>query len=381
MKLAARRTSIIIATAATAGVSTVFAGAAPAMAAGESCGTTGTLVSPGVCEARYTSGTSTFTPTPQMTKLEVLLVGAGGAGYDPGATSTGYAAAGGGGEVRVVDFSGSTAPIQLTVASAGAPGSAVSGTRTEPVRNGADAVAPVGGGTATGGASGNGNAGAIGYGGSGGAGGGSGAATTTENGGAGVSVQSLVAAGSLFAGDTECFGGGGATGFAAGTPTLGTPGCGGGGPDATATGLIAAVANSGGGGGSVNTTQSAALRAGASGIVIVRWTSTVTLSFDARGHGTAPATQTLAYGTAGARPADPKAEGFQFEGWFTDPSLTTPADFTAALTGSATYYAKWVPVLAETGLRLDPVQLIAPLGALVVGAALVLVGRRRRGSE
>jgi uncharacterized repeat protein (TIGR02543 family) len=298
----------------------------------------------------------------------------------------GYAAAGGGGEVKIVDFSGSTSPMTVTVATPGTSGSVSDGITTATVGNGADAF-PGGGTPAVGGSSGNGNTGGTTATGTGNAGGGgAGGATVSANGGAGVIVSSLVTASSLFTGDANCYGGGGAAGLAAngGTPAIvGLATCGGGGPsDSTSTALTAPAVNSGGGGGGIDVTQALALRQGADGVVVVRWNAaTVTLTFNANGHGTAPAAQTIVAGTTATKPADPTATGFQFGGWFTDPGLTTPADFSAAVTGSTTYFAKWTPALAATGIDVNPAVVGLSAGALVVGAGLlVLTARRRRES-
>ncbi|MCU1441577.1 MAG: hypothetical protein JWP85_2574 [Rhodoglobus sp.] len=376
MKLAVRRTSTAIAAVATAGVSTLFMGVAPAGAAtADACGD-GVLIAPGVCEQTFTSGSAAFTPTADMTKLEVLLVGAGGAGADqPVPNTNGYAAAGGGGEVKIVDFSGATAPLNLTVAAPGVAGTVSDGTTNEAVANGAD------GSGATGGSSGSGFAGASGFGNPVapyGAGGGAAASPTTNaDGGAGVVVNTLVPSGSLFSDDTNCYGGGGAIG----APTVqGIPGCGGGGPaDSTGTTLAAPLANSGGGGGGLNITQSAAARAGASGVVVIRWNgATAALTFDASGHGVAPAVQTVVAGTAAVRPADPTASGWEFKGWYTDAQLTTLADFSVLLTSSTTYYAAWAPALAPTGAAADLAALPIGIAALFAGAGLVAVAYNRK---
>lgn len=382
MKLATRRTSTALAVVATAGVSTLFVGATPAFAATEACGD-GELIAPGVCEQTFTSGTSTFTPTATMTQLEVLLVGAGGAGADQQVTNTnGYAAAGGGGQVRIVDFSDAAGPLQITVPAPGAPGSVTDGTTTEPVANGADA----GFGGEVGGASGSGFSGASGVSNSAtpyGAGGGAAASPVgNADGGAGVIVSTIAPSGSLFTGDTACYGGGGAIGVAG---VQGIPGCGAGGPaDTTATALIAPVPNSGGGGGGLSSVQTPEARAGASGAVVLRWTAAnITLTFDVAGNGTAPVSQSIVPGTAPVRPADPTAEGFQFQGWFTDAAFTTPADFAAPLTASVTYYAKWLRVLPDTGADTSMPQLAAGAAAVLAGAALAGVAayRRRRQAD
>jgi uncharacterized repeat protein (TIGR02543 family) len=387
-----RRTSVAIATVATAGISTLFVGAAPANAVAESCGATGHLIAPGVCEQTFTSGAVHFTPDDQMTQLEVLLVGAGGSGSIQPATNTnGYASAGGGGAVTVTDFSGTTTALNGHVPTPGHPGTVTDGTTIATAPNGLNGEA-----NGHGGASGNGNAGAtatiegptpVPYGGGGGAGAAAAATPTpgtNADGGQGVVVGNIVPVGSLFTGDGNCYGGGGAAGVAnveGLANAQGVPGCGGGAPtSAAATALSAPIANSGGGGGGLNIPQTAKQVSGASGVVVIRWTAAthVTLHFSANGHGTAPAPQTVDVGTVVTKPADPTATGYEFEGWYTTPSLKTPADFSAPLTFSRTYYAKWLPALAPTGLDVSPVAPAAAVGALVLGLGLFVAAQRRR---
>jgi uncharacterized repeat protein (TIGR02543 family) len=377
LKLAVRTTSTALAVVATAGASTLFLGVAPASAATEACGA-GTLIAPGLCEQSYTSGTASFTPTAQMTKLEVLLVGAGGSGADQLAPNTnGYAAAGGGGQVKIVDFSAAAGPLTVTVPAPGAPGGVTDGTTNATVANGQDAAAN----GETGGTSGSGYVGATGiststtpYGGGGGA---AGSPSGNANGGAGVVVSNVAAGGSLFNGDARCFGGGGAIGV----PGIqGIPGCGGGGAaDATGTILSSPIANSGGGGGGLNITQTSAARSGAAGLVVIRWTAApLTLNFNVGGHGIAPSPQAIAALTAGIRPADPVADGFTFQGWYTDAALTIPADFSVPLSASTTFYAKWLPTLAATGGEANPVEFGAALAVLAAGIGLTAAAYRRR---
>jgi uncharacterized repeat protein (TIGR02543 family)/LPXTG-motif cell wall-anchored protein len=376
MKLAVRRTSTVFAAVATAGASTLFFGVGPASAASpEACGTVGDVVVPGVCEVTFTAGTATFTPTAQMTKLEVLLVGAGGGGDMYQATSTKGYAAGGGGEVKIVDdFTAASGPLTVIVPSYGLPGSVTDGTTTATVNNGGDGHVDGTTGTATGGTGGSGQAGAVGAAGgetSFAGGGGAGGAASGANGGAGIVVGTLAPSGSLFTGDTRCFGGGAAIGM---TDADGVPGCGGGTTDADGN-VIDPVPNSGGGG----LADTTATVTGAAGFVAIRWTAAnVTLTFDVNGHGTAPVDQSVPAGTTPPRPSDPTASGFEFGGWYTDAALTTPANFAAPLTASATLYAKWLPALAATGGTIDPAPVWLGFGALFAGAALVFAGSRRR---
>ncbi len=358
--------SALLAVATVAGASTVLVGApAPAHAsAADGCGV-GTLIAPGVCELEYTGGTSTFTATADMTHLEALLVGAGGDGY----STTSYAAGGGGGEVKVVDLTGTTGDLTVTVPTPGVAGG-ISGASTHTVGNGSD------GSGSGGGASGNGNLGHDGAGDFAGGGGASGAANGGD-GGAGVVVGTLVGPGSLFADDTRCFGGGGAGGDVS-EPPFGVPGCGAGAPDATGTSITPAAANSGGGGGALVASPAMTPGAGADGYIALRWNAVYTITFDVLGRGAAPAAQLVAAGSTVAEPATVKAEGYQVDGWFLDPQLTIPVDFSLRPSASATYYARWVPALADSGADVPPVLVGATFGAIVLGGALVAFAARRR---
>jgi len=70
------------------------------------------------------------------------------------------------------------------------------------------------------------------------------------------------------------------------------------------------------------------------------WRCTVT--FNANGHGTAPASQTLwsNYDRATA-PTAPTANGCIFQGWYTEAACTNQWDFNTVVTGDMTLYAKW----------------------------------------
>ena len=131
------------------------------------------------------------------------------------------------------------------------------------------------------------------------------------------------------------------------------------------------------------TAVSAAQRAGASGVVVIRWTAapTVTLTFDANGHGTAPASQDVQPGTAPTKAADPAATGYLFGGWYADAALTTPADFSAPLTAATTFFAKWTPELVATGAIVDPAVPGAAVLAVMIGIGVVTLARRRRRAD
>ncbi len=373
--LTLRKSTAALAAIATAGVSSIFMGATPAFAATAACDGIGDVVGPGICELTFTSD-GVFTPTANMTKLEVLLVGAGASGL--GESSRGYG--GGGGEVKIVDFSGTTTPLTMTVAATDVTG-ATNGTGGSVDDSVNPATTVTNGGLpsfAAGGTSGSGQPANT----SGGptdasGGGGAGASpTVVEDGGPGIVVSAIAPAGSLFSTDGKCYGGGGAAGVPG---TMGVAGCGGGGPaDALGSAVIHPLANSGGGGGGVGAAAAADLY-GSDGVIVVRWNAgPITLGFVTNGHGTTPAFQTFLAGNSGSKPTDPVADGFTFKGWYTSPDLTTLADFSQGIPSSTTYYAKWEATLAATGVTTPPAVIPLGLGALVFGMVLTVIGYRRK---
>lgn len=70
-------------------------------------------------------------------------------------------------------------------------------------------------------------------------------------------------------------------------------------------------------------------------------TETVTLTFNANGHGTAPAAQTIVKGGVPVIPEAPTAEGWDFGGWFNEAECTTQYIYSEPLTADKTVYAKW----------------------------------------
>ncbi|HEX4056978.1 MAG TPA: InlB B-repeat-containing protein [Galbitalea sp.] len=372
MKLSIGKKSVVLAAVASAiGISSPLLMAAPADAVTPPCGPDGTLISGNICQEEFTTdGPATFTPNAQMTTLQVLLVGGGGTGTS-GVTD--YAQGGGGGEVKVVDFSGDTSTVlNLVVGSPDTPSSAQEG--VDPINTAEDGSNA---GYQVAGSSGNNNAGwanaaTDGY----GAGGGAGASPTNAfTGGTGVVVSTIAPIGSLFSTDSDCFGGGGAVTDGS---SIGASTCGGGGVAGTPLAAVAPTPNTGGGGAGVLETSGPIIdNDGADGLVVVRWNEPkVTLTLNTGGHG-ANTTETVFLGDTPTKPADPTVSGFVFGGWFTDPSFTTPADFSAPLEASTSFFAKFTPVLAVTGDTLNPYAF--PLGAvgLSVGVALIALRRRR----
>ncbi|MCR5665053.1 MAG: InlB B-repeat-containing protein [Oscillospiraceae bacterium] len=74
-----------------------------------------------------------------------------------------------------------------------------------------------------------------------------------------------------------------------------------------------------------------------------------TVTFDMQGHGTAPADQTVETDQKATEPTAPTAEGYRFDGWYTEDTFTTLFDFdtpitadnTDPVTKTLTLYAKW----------------------------------------
>lgn len=74
--------------------------------------------------------------------------------------------------------------------------------------------------------------------------------------------------------------------------------------------------------------------------------ATYTVTFNANGHGTAPASITnVTSGSKITAPTPPTAQGWTFGGWYQEAACTTPWVFeTNTVTGNITLYAKWTEV-------------------------------------
>ena len=68
---------------------------------------------------------------------------------------------------------------------------------------------------------------------------------------------------------------------------------------------------------------------------------TFTVTFDANGHGTAPAAQTITSGETASEPTEPKETGYTFGGWYKEAACTNLFDFSTPITDDITLYAKW----------------------------------------
>lgn len=119
----------------------------------------------------------------------------------------------------------------------------------------------------------------------------------------------------------------------------------------------------------------------AAGLVIPKL-PVYTVTFDDCIKSTKNATVEVVGGTAVARPTDPTLKGWRFEGWYLydDGWARCAYDFSAPVTTNITLYARWSELperLPETG---DQVDLGAPAGLAVMGAAALagtVVARRR----
>ena len=78
-----------------------------------------------------------------------------------------------------------------------------------------------------------------------------------------------------------------------------------------------------------------------------------TVAFDLNGQsGTAPATQTVYEGDKATAPQTaPTADGYKFDGWYTDAECTNAFDFGTAIEANTTLYAKWSKALIPVTMK------------------------------
>lgn len=100
--------------------------------------------------------------------------------------------------------------------------------------------------------------------------------------------------------------------------------------------------------------QTVTVKADGSTVVEYQYTrNSYTVTFNANGHGTAPANQTVKYGDKATKPTDLNVTGYAFGGWYKEAACTTAWDFnTDTITGNTTLYAKWTA--NTTVVTLDP---------------------------
>lgn len=68
-------------------------------------------------------------------------------------------------------------------------------------------------------------------------------------------------------------------------------------------------------------------------------------------HGKTPTSQNVPYNKTATNPGELTAEGYTFDGWYTDNTYSTKFDFSTPITSNTTVYAKWkknAPVLSDT---------------------------------
>jgi uncharacterized repeat protein (TIGR02543 family) len=104
----------------------------------------------------------------------------------------------------------------------------------------------------------------------------------------------------------------------------------------------------------------------------------VTTTFDMGGHGAQVAPQLDPIGSPAVKPVAPSEAQWIFRGWYNDAALTTPANFTAALAGNQTLFARWDPELAVTGVAINYEALWGAILSAIVGIGLVCWSSRRR---
>ena len=84
------------------------------------------------------------------------------------------------------------------------------------------------------------------------------------------------------------------------------------------------------------------------------------ITFNANGHGTAPAAQTVTSGSKATKPTDPTASGYTFGGWYTDSACTKAYSFDTAVTANITLYAKWTAVTTPAPSTPAPTNTTTP---------------------
>lgn len=65
------------------------------------------------------------------------------------------------------------------------------------------------------------------------------------------------------------------------------------------------------------------------------------VSFNVNGHGTAPAAFWVAHNTVATAPTAPTADGYTFDGWYTNEACTTAYNWSSAVTADIVLYARW----------------------------------------
>ncbi len=82
--------------------------------------------------------------------------------------------------------------------------------------------------------------------------------------------------------------------------------------------------------------------------VLIDRTVNFTVKFDAKGHGTAPADETVLKGMPVSNPGPLAETGWKFMGWYSDAACTVLYDFATPVNENMTLYAKWVDESVKT---------------------------------
>jgi len=86
----------------------------------------------------------------------------------------------------------------------------------------------------------------------------------------------------------------------------------------------------------------------------VTYPTIYTVTFNANGHGTAPAAQNVVSGGIVTKPTDLTATGYTFGGWYKEPECTNAWDFsTDTVTKTTTLYAKWTEKTSTLTVNTD----------------------------
>ena len=104
------------------------------------------------------------------------------------------------------------------------------------------------------------------------------------------------------------------------------------------------------------------------------------MTFDCMGGGSIPS-QSVVEGEYFYKPANPKREGYKFDGWYSDREYNNKAVFTDPATANVTVYAKWSKETSDEpsgcGSSLAVCSAIVSLMAMgFVGAVLVKKNKR-----
>ncbi len=114
-----------------------------------------------------------------------------------------------------------------------------------------------------------------------------------------------------------------------------------------------------------------------------------TVTFNMNGHGTEIEKQIVENGNKVTKPADPAANGYTFDGWYTDATFSVKFDFDSAVTKDTTIYAKWTenavtpadPTSPRTGDAGNMALWVMLLALSSMGLCACLVFGKKRKNE